>query len=279
MPLNFNKSLVLPWSNELSQKEPYEYPFLATYNNENKFLHYVAALHSIDEESETFKLIEQTIKKNSIDFIIVEGIPNSRGESPLSFIDWAKKQGENGKYQGFETAFTIKTSASLNISFIGGEPKEIYIYNELLNHEFKTEDYIFYTFTQQIFQAKEAKILDTLSIEKEFKDHIDSKVSLLDLDVNYSLSDFHEWFELNNLKEFSIGGLIPETCAPYVSGNLLTQRVSSAICILRDQYTISVIEEAFKENNNVMIVYGGSHWSTQKQSIENTLGIPEFKKL
>lgn len=278
MSLYFNQSLVLPWSDELSQKEPYEYPFLSSYMRKNKTLHYIATLHSTEEGSETFKLIEETIKKNSIDMVIVEGIPNSRGISPDLFKNWANNQGKEGRYDGFETAFTIKTSAALNIPFIGGEPEETFIYDELLRRNFKTEDFLFYTFTQQLFQAKEAKTLDVLSLEDKFNDFIEQKTSQLNLDENYILDDYYDWYLSNNLTPFSVDDIIPETCAPYISGKLLTQKVSSTICILRDQFTISVIENALNSNDNVLIVYGGSHWSTQSESLENTLGAPKFSK-
>lgn len=279
MSLNFNKSLVLPWTDELSQKEPYEYPFLSSYVSKNKSLHYIATLHSTEEDSETFKLIEEVIKKNSIDMVIVEGIPNSRGISPVVFKNWANGQGKEGKYDGFETAFTIKISSVFNIPFIGGEPEETFIYEELLSKEFKTDDFLFYTFTQQVFQAKEAKTLDMASLGNMFNDFIKRKTSQLNLNESYTLDDFYNWHLSNNLAPFNIDEIIPETCAPYASGELLTQRVSSAICILRDQFTISVIEKALNSNDNIMIVYGGSHWSTQRESLEKTLGIPRFSKL
>ncbi|MDD0854319.1 hypothetical protein HBN50_14500 [Halobacteriovorax sp. GB3] len=279
MSLNFNKSLVLPWSDELSQKEPYEYPFLSSYVRKNKTLHYIATLHSTEEGSETFKLIEETIKKNSINIVIVEGIPNSRGISPDSFKNWANNQGKEGRYDGFETAFTIKTSVALNISFIGGEPEEIFIYDKLVSQNFKIEDYLFYTFIQQLFQAKEAKTLDTLSLESKFNNFIKQKISQLNINKNFTLNDFYDWYLSNNLASFNIDDIIPETCAPYSSGRLLTQKVSSAICILRDQFIVSVIEKSLNSYNNVLVVYGGSHWSTQRESLENTLGVPKFSQL
>lgn len=278
MQLNFNKTLVLPWSDELSKKEPYEYPFLADYKIKNKKLVYVAALHSTHEGSETFDIIERILRANSIDMVIVEGISNSSGFSPESIIKWASEQGKDGKYPGFETAYTIKVSKSLNIPFIGGEPNEKFIFDELLNKGFVEEDYLFYTFTQQIFQAKEAGIFNSLTIQNEFKDHIKHNISKLSLNKQYSFEDYLQWYQLNNFEAFNTDNLIPETCAPYETGKLMTQRISSEICILRDQFTVTVIEEALNKNDNVMIVYGGSHWSTQHKSLEEALGKPSFHK-
>lgn len=245
----------------------------------NKSLSYIATLHSTEEESETFKLISKTILDAQVELIIVEGISNSLSFSPKSVQDWASLQGKNGNYEGFETAFTIKTCISSNIPFIGGEPSEEYIYTQLLKQSFKTEDYLFYSFTQQIFQAKEANALDSLNIEDYFKEYITEKTKNLNLKKTYNFTEFNKWFQKNNFDIFSISSLYPETCAPYESGKLLTQRVSSAICILRDMYTVGVIEKALIQFNNVMIVYGGSHWSTQKMVLAQAIGLPKFEKI
>ena len=279
MQFKFDKSLILPWSDKLSEEEPYEYPFLASYGVKSKSLSYIATLHSTQEGSETFELVSKTIKEERIELVIVEGIPNASSFSPISISNWATQQGEDGKYKGFETAFTIKTCLSSDIPFIGGEPKEEYIYNELLKKDFTTEDYLFYTFTQQVFQAKEANSLEEFIIEDYFKEYIYEKKTILSLENTYNFEEFQKWFKLNNFGNFSSSRLKPETCAPYESGKLLTQRVSSAMCILRDQFTITVIEKALIKFDNVMIVYGGSHWSTQKVVLSQALGNPKFNKL
>ncbi len=279
MQFSLDKSLVLPWSDKLSNEEPYEYPYLAAYKEKGKSLHYIAALHSTDENSKTFKLIRKTINEEQIELVIVEGISNSLGFSPEPVKKWASLQGNNGKYDGFETAFTLKTCVATDIAFIGGEPEKEYIHSELLKQGFITEDYLFYSYTQQIFQAKEASSLESLVIEDYFKEYIQEKIKNINLNNVYTFDQFHKWFQKNNFEVFSTSQIAPETCAPYQSGKLLTQRVSSAICILRDQFTITVIEKALMKFDNVMIVYGGSHWSTQKVVLSQALGNAKFSKL
>lgn len=276
MKLEFDKTLVLPWSNELSKEEPYEYPFLSTYKKGEKILYYVAALHSPNEDSETFQLISSLLETKKIDLVIVEGISNSLGNSPKGLINWANRQGENGSYDGFETAYTIKKTSSLRIPFTGGEPNESYLYDELLGQGFKCSDYLFYNFTQQVFQAQEANTLDTSKVNEFFEEFISKKVTDLNISKTFHFNEYKKWYQQNNNTEFSAQNISPEVCAPYKDGELLTQRISSAMCILRDQFTVSVIETSLNKYKNVMIVYGGSHWSTQKQALSMTLDNPIF---
>lgn len=77
-----DSTLVAPWSLQLSKEEPFEYPFQAQYQFENINLTYIASLHSCDMHSNTFKIIRNVLEKQSIDFIIVEGINYSAGYLP-----------------------------------------------------------------------------------------------------------------------------------------------------------------------------------------------------
>jgi len=273
-----DKSLVLPWSDNLISEEPYEYPFLIKYQSEFKTLLYIAALHTSEEDSETFNLIESILNEDHIDLVIVEGISNDLGETPANIQKWACSQGQNKKYVGFETAFTIKQASSKNIPFIGGEPSELKIIESLKESGFNIFDYIYYTFTQQLFQMKEGGFLGNEPIDKLFNNHLQEKLKYLTENRVPSFNNYIDWYKKHNLADFSVDNLLPEVCAPYVKGELLTQRISSAICIFRDQFTVEVIEKSLSRYNNVLIVYGGSHWSTQKDVLLNYLGNPTFSK-
>ena len=70
----------------------------------------------------------------------------------------------------------------------------------------------------------------------------------------------------------------PVDVAPYENGKQFSQRVSSEVCKIRDQYILTVIDRALNEHSSLLVICGGSHWSTQKKALEGAIGSPSFKK-
>lgn len=76
-----------------------------------------------------------------------------------------------------------------------------------------------------------------------------------------------------------VPALIDETVpAPDKNGALFMQRVSSLVCMTRDQFILTKIEAALNTHDSVLVIFGGSHWYTQKAALQNSLGSPSFSK-
>ena len=148
--IKLNPNLVMPWSVQLRSKEPHEYPFKVTYRFKDKQLIYIASLHTCALDSKTFKMIRNVLEKESIDFLIVEGINNSDGILNIKNIKWAQNQEADSFNTGFETAFSIVSAAQKNIPFIGGEPDDLFILSEISFKKYTAKDLVFYYFMQQI---------------------------------------------------------------------------------------------------------------------------------
>lgn len=199
----------------------------------------------------------------------MEGIPFSLGNSPLNIVSWATNQGVNGHYDGFETAYSIKRASERGINFCGGEPESSFLMEKILESGYTQEDYYFYCLTQQVFQAIEGEYF--ISLAKSFDNFLE-QMNIQDLEQE----DYLLWFEKYFGKSFSPEIITPDVCAPYATGDLITQKISSQQCIIRDQFILSVIEKELLINDRVLVVYGGSHWSTQKLVLESALSKPSF---
>lgn len=81
-----------------------------------------------------------------VDFMIVEGINYSGGVSPKEVIKWAMKQAEDGRYKGFETAFSIVLAIQKTIPFVGGEPDDELVLSQIVDEGYSMEDLFFYYF-------------------------------------------------------------------------------------------------------------------------------------
>ena len=71
-------------------------------------------------------------------------------------------------------------------------------------------------------------------------------------------------YQIHNGKAFLISELKPEVLAPFEKGKLFTQNISSVVCKIQDQFIVMKIEETLNTYDSVLVVYGGSHWSIQK---------------
>lgn len=271
--LTFNSSLIKEWSSDLITEEPYNYPFRSDYQKLDKKLFFIATLHTTDLQSETFSLIKKTIDENSIDFIFVEGILNSNGISPNSVTEWAVKAINSKTNSVFETAYAISLAAQNNIPYAGLEPDEDFILKILENKGFLQEDYVYYVFLQQIFQLRESGA-DEIDLSTEFNKIKHRKY----LKLNITLNSFFGWYNEINKRHFDYKLITDDELAPYGNGLLKTQIISSKICKARDSYSLNLLEEAFINNNSIVICLGGSHWSMLKIAIQNQFGEPTFLK-
>lgn len=275
--ISLDPSLVAFWSTELSAEEPFEYPFKAEYNIGTKRLIYIASLHSCNANSPTFKMIENSVNTDRIDFLLLEGVPHSAGVSSEKIIKWACTQGKDGFYKGFETAFAVSLACQKNLPFIGGEPDDLFVMSEVLNEGYSAEDFVFYHFVQQVFQRSEAGSADA-DIEGLFNGIIQSKVETLMLPIRPSFDDFQKWYLDKNGCRFAPSEINAEVPAPFKNGALYTQKISAEICRIRDQFIVSTVDSLLKEHNSLMAIFGGSHWSTQKKAFASGLGSPSFSK-
>lgn len=270
-------SLVAPWSDHLSKEEPYEYPFKARYGRDGKKLTYIASLHANTVGSATFKMIEDTFEQQKIQFVILEGFGHSLGVSPKDRVDWASKQGANGTFDGFETAFSILKANKWRVPFRGGEPSEAFVHSQILRTGFATEDLVFYQFLQQVFQFRESHPASEIDAKDLFEKFINRKSAALGLKAVSTLANFNSWYSSKMGESFFPKMFPPEDLAPYEDGKRFTQRVSSIVCRIRDQFVLAKIDEALADYDSVLVIYGGSHWSTQKKALERALGAPAFE--
>lgn len=271
-----DSSLVVPWSLDLVQNEPFEYPFKAEYRLSNKQLIYLAALHSSELHSPTFKIIRECLENQKINMMLLEGFRYSLGVSPAGIVKWAVQQEQSGIYSGFETAHAVSLASKRNIPFKGSEPDDSVIYSEASKQGFTSEDLLFYYFVQQCFQMNEAR--SQFDGQTMFKEIIDSKSRAFEISTKPNYSQFKDWYLKRNGQEFLPSIIDENVPAPYENGTLYTQKISSFICKCRDRFIVKAIESSLNSHDTVLVVCGGSHWSTQRIALQQSLGTPTFSK-
>lgn len=268
--------LIRPWSTDLSKVEPLPYPFKVGYRKSGKSLTFIASNHENYSESQTLKLIEKEILEQQYDLLFLEGFPSNDGISPNSLIDWAKQDGKNGFFVGGETSFAIQLAISRGIQFQGGEILDSSLKKELLKTGWTEQDLLYFYFVRQIPQFVRAQTLkphnlksvfDVFSYRERHKLEISSGLPL-------SFEGFYNWYKGKNKRDFKYTEIDNEITAPLADGTYFTQKLSAQIGMIRDQHISQVIAEKLRKYNKILVIYGGSHWSTQRLVFEDWFGKP-----
>lgn len=137
-------------------------------------------------------------------------------------------------------------------------------------------DLFFYYFVQQIFQFQENQTHLDSALVDVFNRFIESKNIFFKFKKLPQFFDFERWYLNKNGRPFLASEITLNVTAPLEKGELFTQRISSALCKIRDQFIINSINDALNKYNSILVIYGGSHWSTQKRSFQEALGKPQF---
>ena len=252
-------------------KETLTPPYAGLFETHDSQILYIAADHTIDQKSETFNLINKAFREYHPDFVIIEGLEENRGESPKKLIDYIDHTCLPGSTCS-EGLWAAHLATKNKLKFIGGEPSDQEIYKALTALNYTKKDFVFFYFVQQ---------LPHYFREGKFKSENDlSKLLALWLQewnaTELTYLDFKNWYEKEMNLKISYKDLIDSnTTAPIRNGTSL-HKLSSKISVIRDKHIISVILKSLTIHKKILIVYGHSHFPTQKDVLAQYLGQPKF---
>jgi len=266
-------SLVRAWSLELKRTEPMPYPFVAEFRSGKKNLHYLAINHENWKSSKSFRLIREVFRKQVSDIVLMEGFENSQEINPKRMVIAAKSDGKNSFYKWGETTFAIQEAVRRNIPFVGGEPDESEILSGVTSHGYSARDLLYFYFVRQIPQMQRDQTLTEISIESSFNRFISKTMKRLRmLEKEPSFEEFKTWYFEKNKQPFFLSNIDSEASAPLADGEMFTQRISSHVGQVRDEFVIQRVRELLLNHDRVLMIYGGSHFVCQQHALEALLG-------
>lgn len=271
----FNDSLVRPWRTELDRESPSEKPYVAYHKKGQYELLYLAAHHDNNPKSDTLTLVDQLFRDFNFNFLVIEPIPNSEGESPRWFVDEAKKGIKDSIVIGGESSLAVVRADAKKIPFAGGEIDHRELYRQLKLQGYQDEDVIGFYLVRQIPQWVREKENFNELIEKKGPLYIAHYCKSFGIEQTKcpTLDKIKVWYESNAGKKLSIK-VDTEEVAPIHGSPLFTHKISSAIGAIRDRFTLNLIGTYLLKYKRVAVVYGGSHYLTLRKSIEQSLGVP-----
>lgn len=272
----FDESLVRPWQTELNREAPSRRPYIAHHKVGRTELFYFAAHHDNDPNSDTIKLVERLFKEFKFEAVIIEPIANSFGVSPDWFVKDSREGAAVSFVKGGESAVAAIRADERKLPFFGGEIDHKQLFEELKTQSFTDEDILGFYLVRQIPQWIRQKENAKGLLEKKGPGFISHYCKTFEIESAKcpSLDQLKAWYQKKNLKKLDIN-VTTEDVAPRVDGELFTHKVSSAIGIIRDRFTLDIIDAALKKYKKVAVVYGTSHYLTLRKSLEASLGEPQ----
>lgn len=267
---------VLPYSYELQNAEPQQPPFAARFERADQHLFYVASEHGCDPR--TFRLIDDVFASHQVAFVVIEGYPASQGINPVGltrrFPDWAAKGFCEG---GAEGAYAASRGLERGAPFMGAEPDERTVAQAVLQEGYAPEDLLGFYFVRQVPTLRREGTLAAKGLEASFQwlmAWMAKAAGLQETSAHFSLEQFRDWYAKKQGKPFDAATLDNEEPAPIAHGAFLTQRISAVVGRVRDRFIVRVIADHLATEKTVLVVYGGSHFATQRPAFELLLGKP-----
>lgn len=208
-----SNELIRPWSMDLQKEEPFKYPFLVHYKTETNEVRYLAAKHSNSVESPTFKTIKTTLRLFKPNIIIIEGFSRSRGISPQFFIDYTKRCKQDSFTKCGESSYAIDLSRPLQIPFVGGEPSDKNIYNEVKTKGYTANDLLGFYTLRQIPQWKRLSKLQN-NLQHQINQYINYEAKNMSVNTHFNYLEFERWYKLKSGKDFNIDSIVSSMTAP-----------------------------------------------------------------
>lgn len=251
-------------------------PYVATYRSGGFQLDYVAARHEFATDRPTMTMVRTLFSTSKPDFVIIEGLQASRGISPKSFVEYARRRCGSPACPEGEAAYTVLLSARRGIPFQGGEPDEEDVTAALAAQGYSAQDWLAYDFFRNAGWRKDQPGFASDQLQSLFEQikarpqHGAAK--------DYRLSDFESWYQKATGKPFSLAAVdVSRDEAPDSDGTRI-QRISAAVDALRNLSEMKVLASAAEKHHHVLIVYGSGHYDAEREFLENALGVPSLKR-
>lgn len=266
---------IRPWSSSLENEYPQEKSVIAHYKKGSAELFYLAARHTSKMDSDTMRLVQELFNKHEFNVVLIESIPYSSGESPQWFIEEAKKYQTETFVQGGESAFAAILADQKKIPFFAGELDHKEIYRDLKIRGYSDQDIVgFYTVRQIPQWIRENEPKKDL-LKRKIPIFLGQYCKIFGINECPKMNEICNWYKAK-LGHDLVVDVSNEETAPVSDGKLFTQKMSSELGALRDQFTLNIIQKLILKYQKVAVIYGAGHLITLRKSFDAAFGQPEF---
>jgi hypothetical protein len=265
------------YTHELALKrEPRPFPFTAIYSRDAHRLAFVAAKHENGDDTATATSIRHAFDLLHPDLVILEGFPARLGENPPQIVAIASSRGAPGAnpFASSETMLAANMAIKTHVPFVGGEPSDKQQVEALEQGGFTAPEIMFADLLKVFPQFIRSGVV-TGPADPKFASLYDQLSATIARNRGEQPMPWSE-FEARYRTIFGTGPAADPMLAsrPIPSAPTLVGRLLAAEGQVRDQAIFSLIRDALATHRSVLIVYGGSHWTTLSDALERQLGRP-----
>jgi hypothetical protein len=283
---------VLPSSLELERRtQPWcpgdcavEVPFVASYRMRAERLVFVGVRHAFEPNDPTMRAIKAGFAEFQLKVVIVEGFPSVMGANPPPLVVEAHRYGTPNadEFARGEAMYAASIALALGVPFLGGEPTREEENQVLKSKGFTDADIAFSALAGLFSQAlRSGDIPDTSvgSLEKIYPQFAQVLRQPLarggwNLDAP-SLDEFRHRYKAMYGVDIVDDDRFPLRIDV---GDITRHGQQSRVdTMTRDRHLLGLIEQQLTDRHSVLVVYGGSHWSTLSAALEERLGRPKVK--
>ncbi len=257
--------------------------FLASFKTPKKELCYVGVSHENSLEGDTFHLVKTTFDAFEPEILILEGFSYTYGRNPWFILDRIKEMTESTPHwPGGEPNFAAFLAQRKGIPFVGAEPTDKEICEQLMAKGYLNTDVAFFYFLRQTGEYYRSKeLLSEEQLPVLFKRDMGVYQFHFFLQKVPSYEDYQSWLRQHchrNICFKNIDQLSGELTAPKLDGKLFTHQISNEINAIRDAYILKVELNIAREFSKIMIVYGGAHYYSQEEILKRYFGEPTYRR-
>ena len=280
--------VVPPWSIELERKvQPWcpadckwIVPFTATYRKGEEVLVFVGVRHAFTPQNATIRAVDWGFSAMIPEVVIIEGPPTEMGENPVPIVEQVRLRGtpDADEFTRAEMGYAASLALARKIPFLGGEPTRAEQVRALERKVFTIEEIAFSYLLGSLSQGLRSGDLAGTSdarLSNEFARWSGAFVEQYKAE-SISFEDFSARYR----SAYGVEVKLDTDPIARIEGEgqpralqLLRQNDS----ITRDEHLLATIENQLASRKRVLVVYGGSHWTTLSQALERRLGKPEIR--
>ena len=268
------------FSEELAKRvEPGSWPFTAEYSQGRKRLAFVAALHVFTEDNPTTRAIRASFDRVAPQMVILEGFPTVLGTSPQEIRHSVRRRAspDADPFARSEVAFAASLAQGRKVPFIGGALTPQEQLEAVVAKGHAREDALFATSLAMMGYELRSRTYapgDAYEFSKAYE-HVSRAVAGSTNSPPMSELQFRaDYLRLIGVEALTDAQIFNRADPGPAT---LPQRIAADSMRVHDEHLLATIERQLAERDRVLVVYGGSHWTTLSEALERRYGKPELR--
>lgn len=274
-------SVIPAYSWNLEKTVPFHYPFLSVFKDVRKTLAYVASDHQSGVASTTFKTVKKAFDRTRPQVIVVEGlaavvVDEDSRKSYLGFLDRCAAE----KFTHCdEPAYSAWLAQRAGIPFTTGEPLDAQVRVGMERAGYSANDLAAYYVLRMVPQLRRHGEVKADGFDDWASPYLKTTLKRIGAKSHFAYADFKAWYERRNAAKKPIFEIDFNDLAPISNPSATPlQKISAKVNVIREEAILREIVRQLNAHDRVLVVYGGSHLTTERPVLEKLLGKAEDSK-